>query len=130
MKSNRKKIIAAILITIFLFLGLLMYLNHLYGVFSNADKREPSLTTNAQEKSYPCNDYFECFEVIKSKDYLSYDKETHIIYYLIKQQESASGYRGFGYTYFAPYISENGKFCKYIDDKIVEIDNTAQNTNN
>ena len=26
-----------------------------------------------------------------------------------------------GYGYMAPYISENGKYCKYINDEIVEI---------
>ena len=31
------------------------------------------------------------------------------------------GYDGYGYSYFAPYISENGKFCRYINGKIVEI---------
>ena len=30
--------------------------------------------------------------------------------------------RGYGYSYFAPYISENGCFCRYVDDMIIEIE--------
>ena len=37
---------------------------------------------------------------------------------------STNAYNGYSYTYFAPYISENGKFCRYINGKIVEISET------
>jgi hypothetical protein len=40
------------------------------------------------------------------------------MYYLIST--SITGLEE-GYGYMAPYISENGKYCKYIGDEIVEI---------
>lgn len=46
---------------------------------------------------------------------LVYDENTKVIYY------STSPYN-YQYAHMANYVSENGKFCKYIDGKIVEID--------
>lgn len=41
--------------------------------------------------------------------YISYDSNTNVVYYY------CSG------SYMTPYYSENGKLCRYIDGKIVEI---------
>lgn len=41
-------------------------------------------------------------------------KDTGVLYYR-------------GYHMMAPYISENGKFCKLVDGKIVEIDSEVKN---
>lgn len=62
------------------------------------------------------------FKNIEGKDTLFYDKDTRVVYYLFSTHESYDR-GGFGYGYMAPYISENGYFCKYIDGKIVEIIN-------
>ena len=56
-------------------------------------------------------------EVIE--DSLVYYKDTKVVYIMITldsnwDDETAS--------YFAPYISDNGKYCHYIDGDIVEID--------
>lgn len=56
-------------------------------------------------------------EVIE--DSLVYYKDTKVVYIMITldsdwDDETAS--------YFAPYISENGKYCRYIDGDIVEIE--------
>ena len=40
---------------------------------------------------------------------LAYNEITNVIYYYCNE------------TVEAPYISENGKFCRFIDNKIVEI---------
>ena len=48
---------------------------------------------------------------------LFYDKQTKIIYICITNNNG--GYLGYGYM--SPYYSENGKICKYEDEKIVEI---------
>ena len=53
---------------------------------------------------------------MENYDYLIYDKETRIIYY---KYEDGEGKRGYGYM--TPYCSSNGKLCKYIDNKIIEI---------
>lgn len=49
---------------------------------------------------------------------LSYDINTKIVYYYFKDGE---GYRGYGYM--SPYLSADGKFCKYNlnEGKIEEI---------
>lgn len=60
------------------------------------------------------------FKVIEGKEHLAYDVDTRVIYYMFSTS-SVEGYAGYGYTYFAPYISENGNFCRYINDEIVEI---------
>lgn len=60
------------------------------------------------------------FEEIATKKGLAYDKETKVIYYMASTYQ----YNGYSYTYFAPYISENGKFCRYINGKIIEISET------
>lgn len=52
---------------------------------------------------------------IEQQDYLVYDCNTKIIYYYFKHIG--------GYSYMNNYYSENGKLCKYIDGKIVEINN-------
>jgi len=67
------------------------------------------------------------FKVIEGKEYLAYSVDTRVVYYMFSTS-SADGYAGYGYTYFAPYISENGNFCRFINDDIVEI--TVGDTNN
>jgi len=47
---------------------------------------------------------------------LVFDHQTKVIYYML-QEQVGMGIRGF----MAPYISENGKFCRFIDNQIVEI---------
>lgn len=63
------------------------------------------------------------FKTIDGKETLVYSTETRVVYYMFSTYE-AVGYQGYGYSYFAPYISENGKFCRYINDEIVEIRET------
>lgn len=60
------------------------------------------------------------FKTIDGKETLVYSTETRVVYYMFSTYESV-GYQGYGYSYFAPYISENGRFCRYINDEIVEI---------
>ena len=57
-------------------------------------------------------------KAIEDEDSLVYSIDTKIVYYLFSTDET-DGYSGYGY--FAPYISENGYFCKYVNDEIVEI---------
>ena len=63
------------------------------------------------------------FKMIDGKDCLAYSLDTRIVYYMFTISVE-SGYGGYGYAYFAPYISENGNFCRYINDEIVEITET------
>lgn len=57
---------------------------------------------------------------IDGKNYLSYSEDTGVVYYMFSTSETY-GHQGYGYTYFAPYISENGNFCRYVNGQIVEI---------
>ncbi len=66
------------------------------------------------------------FEVIAGKEYLSFDTNTKVIWYMFSTREYI-GYQGYGYSYFAPYVNENGKFCRYIDGEIVEITEDVEN---
>ena len=88
-----------------------------------------SLTACGTESNEPDESAanFSNFKVIEENDYLSYNLDTRVVYYMFSTSETL-GYNGYGYTYFAPYISENGNFCKYINDEIVEITKT-ENTN-
>ena len=47
---------------------------------------------------------------------LYYDPTTKVIYYIFYDSDTN---QGFGYM--SPYISENGYFCKWDDNKIIEI---------
>lgn len=67
------------------------------------------------------------FRNIGGRDYLVYDLDTRVVYYMFTTK-AASGYNGYGYSYFTQYISKNGKYCRYVNDEIVEI--TEENTNN
>ena len=67
------------------------------------------------------------FKVIEGKEYLAYSLDTSVVYYMFSTGR-AVGNAGYGYTYFAPYISENGNFCRYINNEIMEI--TVEDTNN
>ena len=81
-----------------------------------------SLTACSVQKPNPVNDAameITNFKPVEGKEYLSYDTDTRVVYYMFSTFE---GYNG--YSYFAPYISENGRFCRYINDEIVEIVDT------
>lgn len=67
------------------------------------------------------------FKAIEGKEHLAYSVDTRVVYYMFSTS-CAAGYNGYGYAYFAPYISENGNFCRYINDEVVEI--TVEDTNN
>ena len=47
------------------------------------------------------------------------DSKTKVIYYMVS--DYCVGLPGNMVGYMAPYISENGKFCRFIDNQIVEI---------
>lgn len=61
------------------------------------------------------------FQQVDNYDYLVYDPETRIVYY---RQKEMSGYKGFGYL--APYYSECGFLCRYVNGQIVEIENMEE----
>ena len=67
------------------------------------------------------------FDTIKGKEYLVYSLDTKVVYYMFSTHLT-NGRAGYGYSYFAPYVSENGRFCQYINDEIVEI--TVDTNNN
>lgn len=46
-------------------------------------------------------------------DILSYDIETHIVYYYFLR-----GYTG----YLSPYLSKDGRYCKYENGKIIPLE--------
>lgn len=46
-------------------------------------------------------------------DMLSYDIETHIVYYCFMR-----GYKG----YLSPYISKDGQYCKYENGKVIPLE--------
>lgn len=64
-------------------------------------------------KNYSENSNF--VSIDGSKD-LYYYSETKIVYIIFSE---CGGNQGYGYL--APYYSENGKLCRYIDGQIVEI---------
>lgn len=85
-----------------------------------------SLTACSVQEANPVNDVameMTNFKSVEGKEYLSYDTDTRAVYYMFSTHEHV-GNKGFGYTYFAPYISENGRFCQYINGEIVEIVDT------
>jgi hypothetical protein len=55
-------------------------------------------------------------------DNLYYAKDTKVIYIVFSFPYYHDTYYGEGYGYMSPYISENGKYCRYIDDEFVEIE--------
>lgn len=55
---------------------------------------------------------------IESENGLVYDKDTRIVYYMIQ-----NGIGDLSTGFMSPYYSENGRLCKYENDKIVEIIN-------
>ena len=55
-------------------------------------------------------------ELKEINDVLSYDSDTKVVYYYFRE---INGYWGYGYM--SPYISENGKYCRYINGEIVEV---------
>lgn len=67
-----------------------------------------------QQNSYEAENHL---QPIDGYTYLVYDPDTLVIYY---QEENGIGYKGFGYM--APYYSEHGKLCRWVKNKIVEIE--------
>ena len=65
------------------------------------------------------------FEEIEGENALAYNLDTKVVYYMFTMAQA----EGYTYTYFAPYISENGNFCQYINDEIVEITETDADNN-
>ena len=63
---------------------------------------------------------FANFKTIDGEEYLVYNLKTRVIYYMFSTVAS-DNHAGYGFSYFAPYISENGNLCRYIDGNIVEI---------
>lgn len=58
-------------------------------------------------------------DIVVIEDSLVYYKDTKVVYIMITLDSNWDDETN---SYFAPYISENGKYCRYIDDKIVEIE--------
>ena len=61
------------------------------------------------------------FSPIEEYPYLAYSNDTHVVYYIFGTYEPLNERAGWT-TYMAPYINENGHYCKYVDDKFVEIE--------
>ncbi len=67
----------------------------------------------------------------KINDMLVYDTETRIVYWKFVEDSYATPYHNgwadnhctykFETGYMSPYIGPNGKYCRYIDDNVVEI---------
>jgi len=70
------------------------------------------------DNSEAVNAIVEGIEVIEGEDSLVYYKKTKAVYIMIVLD---SRYDDEMASFFAPYISENGKYCRYIDGSIVEI---------
>ena len=70
--------------------------------------------TKCQQDSYEAENHL---QPIDGYTYLVYDPDTLVIYY---QEENGIGHKGFGYM--APYYSEYGKLCRWVNNKIVEIE--------
>ena len=55
---------------------------------------------------------------------LVYDSETKVVYYQFSRFRDIPTMGSIGRVgqgYMSPYISENGKFCRFVDNKIIEI---------
>lgn len=59
---------------------------------------------------------------IENQTDLYYCNDSKIIY-IIFNEEGGVGNVFYGYGYMAPYYSDNGNLCKYIDGKIIEVKN-------
>ena len=71
-------------------------------------------SNKCQANSYEAENHL---QPIDGYTYLVYDPDTLVIYY---QEENGIGYKGFGYM--APYYSEHGKLCRWVKNKIIEIE--------
>ena len=60
------------------------------------------------------------FISIPNYNYLVYDSSTKIVYYFFNDYYYNSN-ASVGYGYLSPYYSKNGKICRYINNKITEI---------
>lgn len=67
---------------------------------------------------------FDGFTAIAGTKNLFYADDTKVIYYIFSRTECPCGYQGYGYGYCAEYISINGHHCRYIDGRIVEVNDT------
>ena len=88
----------------------------LVGTLSACREEEKKAVNSVSTNTYT-PDSIPGFERISDEDLLFYDMKTEVVYYVFLN--SRNGYKGYGFM--APYISENGNYCRYIDGKIVEI---------
>jgi hypothetical protein len=58
---------------------------------------------------------------IPDSDSLYYREDTGIVYIMMTFNYSTDSAFSEGYGFMAPYISENGKYCKYVYGSIMEI---------
>ena len=83
--------------------GIIISVCMILGVALSSCNREPKYTDNVIESEF--------FPISINK---VYDSNTLVVYY---------GYNlNMKNGYLAPYYSENGKLCRYMDGQIVEID--------
>jgi len=99
--------------TFFLLMALIIVLILVLAVCSEERVTEPN---DVDDAAISMAD----FKQIDGEESLVYSIETRCVYYMFSTCEWV-GNIGYGYGYMAPYISENGKFCRYIGDEIVEI---------
>lgn len=105
-----KKRLVSVFVLAILFLGILGAV----GACSMANPKDNAALEMANFKS------------IDEERHLVYDKDTKVVYYMFSTFEPG----GYSYSYFAPYISENGRNCRYIEGEIVEIIIEQPNTEN
>ena len=77
-------------------------------------------TTTVYSETTDVATEFANFKTIDEEEYLVYNLKTRVIYYMFSTT-TTTNHTGYGFSYFAPYISENGYPCRYIDGNIVEI---------
>lgn len=58
------------------------------------------------------------FKAVPEMEGVVYSVETRVMFYMISTHDPDAYY---GYGYFGPYINENGRYCRYVDGKVVEI---------
>ncbi len=118
MKAKRSTVI----LVLFLVMGVILFIILPSFIGTKASmKLWQQKKEEASEKALTAGN----FNQIEGSEYLVYSSDTNVVYYMFKAKESAPKV-GFGYSYFAPYISENGNFCKYVDGHIVEINEYSE----
>jgi len=56
------------------------------------------------------------FLPVPEMDGVVYNLDTKVMFYMF-----STSIVNHGYGYFGPYINENGRYCRYVDNKVVEI---------